>query len=525
MAKFADPWSSPNLLQLDFYPFSGSFWGCAVSRFSDSPSYNAGPLKTGRVGQTMRASLKDFAFLFVVMNQLSFEDREDDVRLKACWDRVVLEVGEELPAKMTERFLVPTRAASLKDGVATIEVPSTFNAEWLKSRVISKIQTSLSEHLGETVLVEIRIAPATRKFEATTSAAARIQPPVVEMGGFQPNEKYQFENFVIGPSNRLAVAGAKAVASDPGSKYNPLFIYGPSGLGKTHLLHAIARQIRMTNPKMQVAYISAQQFAEEFVVALQQHRIDQFRRSQRNVGVWLVDDIQFVAGKDRTQEEIFYTFNHLHQTGKQIVLCSDRPPRELHLMDERLRSRFESGLVADIQWPDTETRCAILLSKAQQQGVGISSAVAMYLSEHVPGNIRNLEGALTKLAVQASLNGSEIRMELAEEMVRAHYASSAIGKPSLTQILDVVSRFYRIPVEDIRGTSRKAPIAMARHVAVYLTREVTGNSWKHIGHQFGDRDHTSMMHAYEKISKMADVDKDFANVMRSLMRNLNPDGP
>lgn len=459
-------------------------------------------------------------------DQLTFETREDDLRLRGCWENVLRRVSAMMPAKMAERFLERVRPAGLNDGVAVLEVPNSFNGEWIRNRCLSDIQEAISDELGETVLVELRINANARRTDNKVISEIKAQPVVVERAtnSFEPAEKYRFDNFVMGQSNRLAFAGAKAVSAEPGRKYNPLFIYGPSGLGKTHLLHAIAREVLLRDPSFPVVYISAQQFAEELISSLQQGKIEPFRRAQRNVGIWLVDDIQFVAGKDRTQEEIFYTFNHLYQTSKQIVLCSDRPPRELHLMDERLRSRFESGLVADIQWPDTETRSAILLSKAEQERVPLTTQIAMYLAEHVPGNIRNLEGAMTKLAVQSSLNGGEISLELAQEMVELHYSQAALAKPSFTQILDVVSKFYRIPVEEIRGTSRKAPIALARHVAVYLTREVTQGSWKHIGHQFGDRDHTSMMHAYEKISKMAVDSRDFANVVRSLLRNLNPDG-
>lgn len=461
-----------------------------------------------------------------MFDQLTFEDREDDVRLRAGWPRVHQIVSDQLPEKMVERFLTTLAPVSFRDGVVVLETNNSFNADWLKNKCLSHFQEALAEELGEPVLVQIVVNPVARKPEPMAAVAAKVQPVIVDRSGhFEPNDKFRFDTYVTGQSNRLAVAGAKAVSIDPGKKYNPLFIYGPSGLGKTHLLHAIAAEFIKRNPRERVVYVSAQQFAEELIFALQQGKVDQFRRSQRNVGIWLLDDIQFIAKKDRTQEEIFYIFNQLHQTGKQIVICSDRPPRDLSLFDERLRSRFESGLVADIQWPDTETRSAILLSKAVQVGVPMPPEVALYLAEHVPGNIRNLEGAMTKLAVEASLMGTEISLEQAQEMVDLHYASAALAKPSFTQILDVVSKFYRIPVEDIRGTSRKAPIAMARHVAVYLTREVTGGSWKHIGHQFGDRDHTSMMHAYDKISKMADTDRDFANVVRSLLRNLNPDAP
>jgi chromosomal replication initiator protein len=310
----------------------------------------------------------------------------------------------------------------------------------------------------------------------------------------------------------------------PGKKYNPLFIYGSSGLGKTHLLHSIAREVLAAHPKSPLAYVGAQQFTEEFVNALQNGKIEQFRRSQRSVEVWLVDDIQLIAGKDKTQEEVFHTFNYLHSLGKQIVLTSDRPPRDLYLLDERIRSRFEWGLVADIQMPDTETRCAILRSKAVHERIELDHSIAMFLAENVPGNIRILEGALTKLAAQASIEGSPITMGIASTMVETHYRAGMLAKPAFNQIVDTVSKHYKIPTDDITGTSRKAPIVHARHIAVFVTREITGDSWKHIGGLFGDRDHTSMMHAYTKIHEMIHHDKDLRATVKMLIRNLYPDG-
>jgi chromosomal replication initiator protein len=328
---------------------------------------------------------------------------------------------------------------------------------------------------------------------------------------------------VVGQSNRLAFAGAKAVASEPGQKFNPLFIYGSSGLGKTHLLHAIAQEILKKDQRYPLVYVSAQQFAEEFINALQANKVDQFRRQQRSVGVWLVDDIQFIAGKDKTQEEIFHTFNYLHSLGKQIVLTSDRPPRDLYLMDERLRSRFEAGLVADIQMPDTETRCAIIQSKATLEKIGLEHAVAMFLAENVPGNIRVLEGALTKLVAQASVESRAVDLELAQTLVEKYYRAGALAKPAFSQIVDTVSKHFKISTDEIKGTSRKAPIVHARHVAVYITREITGDSWKHIGGLFGDRDHTSMMHGYQKIQEIMQYDRDLRATVKMLMRNLYPD--
>lgn len=460
--------------------------------------------------------------MLVEMEQYSLEDNPDNIRLRRAWDQVSRRLATEVPPAWLERFIKPLQPVSLEDGLVRFNVPGRFILEWVKERYERSIAAMLSDELGEHVDIELHSGPQERG--NVDSARFTVATPLtVEEPSFKPAEKFSFDSFVVGQSNRLAFAGSRAVANEPGTKYNPLFIYGPSGLGKTHLLHSIAKEILAKHPRYSLVYVSAQQFAEEFVHALQTSRIEQFRRAQRNVGVWLVDDIQFVAGKDKTQEEVFHTFNYLHSLGKQIVLTSDRPPRDLYLMDERLRSRFEAGLVADIQPPDTETRCAILLSKAKQERVDIETEVAMYLAEHVPGNIRILEGALTRLVVQSSVMSMPITKDLAEQMVNQHYRSGAIAKPGFNQIVETVSRHYRIRIDDIKGTRRNAPIVHARHVAVFLTRELTRDSWKHIGTLFGDRDHTSMMHGYQKIAEMMQHDKELRSAVKMMMRNLHPD--
>jgi chromosomal replication initiator protein len=454
--------------------------------------------------------------------QYTLEDADELIRFQAAWEQVLRRLSPEIPAAWFERFIRPLKPVSLEEGTATLSVPGRFVMEWVRERYLSTIQGLLSDEMGGPVCVSLLTA-ANEKVVQSPGLDTVAVSAIVETAGFRPKDKYSFENYVVGQSNRLAVAGSRAVAAEPGSKYNPLFIYGQSGLGKTHLLHAIAREVLAQNPKYPLVYVSAQQFAEEFVNALQNNRIEQFRRAQRSVSMWLVDDIQFIAGKDKTQEEVFHTFNYLHSLGKQIVLCSDRPPRDLYLMDERLRSRFEAGLVADIQMPDTETRCAILLRKAEQERVLMDHEVAMYLAENVPGNVRILEGALTKLAVQASVEGVPITLPLAQMMVESYYRSGVVAKPGFGQIVDAVGKHFRIPADDIRGISRKAPIVHARHVAVFITREITGDSWKHIGSMFGDRDHTSMMHGYQKISEMISRDKDLRATVKMLIRNLHPE--
>lgn len=452
----------------------------------------------------------------------TLETTDDLQRLKAAWEGVLKRLQQEVPSAWLERFIRPLSPSSFENGIAVFNVPGRFVLEWVRERYMPTISSMLSDELGRHVIVELRTEPR-EKAQRDESIGHSPIPTKPERPMFTPSPKFTFETFVMGQSNRLALAGARSVASEPGTKYNPLFIYGASGLGKTHLLHAIAHVFQANNPGLPLVYISAQQFAEEFVAALQNNRIEAFRRAQRAVSIWLVDDIQFVAGKDKTQEEIFHTFNYLHSLGKQIVLTSDRPPRDLYLMDERLRSRFEAGLVADVQMPDTETRCAILLSKAVQESVRLDHDVAMYLAENVPGNIRVLEGALTKAVAHASVEGSPLTMEIARQMVEQYYRTGALEKPGFEQIVGAVSKHFKISSDEIRGTSRKAPIVHARHIAVFITREITGDSWKHIGGLFGDRDHTSMMHGYQKISEMMHHDKDLRAQIKMLIRNLYPE--
>jgi chromosomal replication initiator protein len=453
--------------------------------------------------------------------QLNFEDDEDAATLRHAWDQVLHRLKIEVRPAVFDRFLRPLTTHSMSRDIAVVNVPGKFIQEHVRERYAATLERYLSDEIGRTVAIQFRHEPREKSDVPQTSQAIAL-PPKAEAPTFQPSPRYSFDNFVVGQSNRLAVAGAKAVASEPGYKYNPLFIYGASGLGKTHLLHAIAKELLNHRPGYPLAFVSAQQFAEDFVNALQANRIDQFRRLQRSMGMWLVDDIQFIAGKDKTQEEIFHTFNYLYSLGKQIVICSDRPPRDLYLMDERLRSRFEAGLVADVQLPDTETRCAILRSKAAQENLSLDLVVAMYLAENVPGNIRVLEGALTRLAVTAGLENKPLSIELATSMVELYFRAGALAKPSFDQIVSTVSKHYKIAPDEIKGTSRKAPIVHARHIAIFITREITGDSWKHIGGLFGDRDHTSMMHGYQKINELMSHDKDLRSVVKMLTRNVSP---
>jgi chromosomal replication initiator protein len=456
-------------------------------------------------------------------DQLSFEDDTELHQLQRAWKAVLKRVVAEVPAAWYERFLKPLKPVDYANGKVVLVAPGKFVQEWVKERFFTQLVDKLTEELGRKIELEIRAEPRERTPQLTATTATVAAPAPPENPSFRPNERYTFESFIIGASNRLAVAGAKAVAQDSGGRYNPLFIYGESGLGKTHLLHAIANEVLKRDPSATIVYVTAQQFAEEYVSALQNNRIEHFRRAQRNVSIWLLDDVQLIAGKEKTQEEIFHTFNVLHSFQKQIVLTSDRPPRDLHIYEERLRTRFESGLVADVKMPDTETRCAIIQSKAAAERIELPHEVAMYLAMHVPGSIRVLEGALTKLAVEASLDNAPITPAIATQMVEQYYRPGTLSKPSFSTILDVVGRHYNIETNEIKGVSRRAPIVHARHIAIYITRRITGDSWNHIGSMFGDRDHTSMMHAFQKISEMMEADKDLKSTIGMLMRTLYPE--
>ncbi len=457
-----------------------------------------------------------------MIDQLVLTD-PDTADLSFAWEQALRRIKTQVAPGAYDRFIKPLKPKHVVNGAVVFCTPGNFVRDWVSTKFRSQLENILSDELGTLVTVAFETGPRTKaESDDQPRGASKSTAPVPEIARFKPNERYSFGSFVCGQSNRLAYAGAKAVASQPGGKYNPLFIYGDSGLGKTHLLHAIAREILDEDPTFPVAYVTAQQFAEDFVQALQTNRIEQFRRQQRNVGVWLVDDIQFIAGRDKTQEELFHTFNYLHSLGKQIVLIADRPPRDLQLMDERLRSRFEAGLVADIQLPDTETRCAILLSKAEQDGVDLPMDVAMYLAENVQGNIRILEGALIRLGAQASITAGTICMDTAKNLVEQHYRTGVLAKPTFGQIVNTVSKFYDIPVDQIKGARRNAPIVLARHVAVWVTRELTGDSWKHIGSLFGDRDHTSMMHGYQKINELIHSDRTLRSQVKTIVRTLQP---
>lgn len=454
-------------------------------------------------------------------DQYSFEDREELILLRKALSTATSRLREGSAETSYERFLRPLEARSIDGNHVTLESPSEFVTSWVTNKFLDDLRKLIGSELGHAITLEIITEPKAKQHSKPMTVS--VAQPVTDLDAdFCPPPQFTFENFVVGQSNRLAVAGAKGVAANPGSRYNPLFIYGSSGLGKTHLLYAIANQVKRNDPKAKVRYMTSQIFVERFIKALQNNQTNEFREELRASTVWLLDDVQFIADKQKSQEELFHTFNALYQLGKQIVLCADRSPRDLLLMDNRLRSRLEAGLLADVQMPDTETRCAIILTKAEEHHVPLQPEIAMFLAQAVPGNIRILEGALTKLATQASLDDGEITLELAKEVVDGYYSAIHVVKPSMSQIIQAVSEHCQISVDEIVGQSRKSPVARARQIAVYLAREITNDSWKHIGSHFGNRDHTTVMYSHQTVRDKLKMDRDLSNSIRQLMADLYP---
>lgn len=461
-------------------------------------------------------------------DQYSLEDRPDRVALASLWDQALESLGGQLSSTSMDKFVRTLAPESLDNGVAVLVAPGQFVYEWVKDKFQDVIEEELRRASGQQIRVEIRMKVHERTKTASAPVAVALESSLSsviapETTAFVPNHRQRFDSFVVGTSNRLAFAGAAAVADSPGGRFNPLFIYSQSGLGKTHLLHAIAHRLLATQPRLGVAYMTGQMFTEEYVSSVQNNRVDQFRRKVRSAQVWLLDDVQLLMGRDKTQEELFHAFNHLHSLGRQIVVCSDRPPRDLLNTHERLRSRMEMGLVIDIQMPDTETRAAILLKKAEHEGIHLEPGIAMAIAEQISGTVRNLEGALNRIMALQSVEGVPLTPEYVREICAAYCRDAGPSRPGFSHILKAVSEHYKVSEQEIMGTSRKANIAHARHVAVFITREILADSWKHIGALFGNKDHTTMMHGYRKIREMMDRDRQLSSSIKGLMRDLYPE--
>jgi chromosomal replication initiator protein len=436
------------------------------------------------------------------------------------WNKALVNIENKISKPSFETWLKSTKAHSLQGDTLTVTAPNEFARDWLEERYSQLIAGILYDITGEELGVKF-IIPQNQSEEEINlplpPKKMKKDEEQIELPLNMLNPKYTFDTFVIGSGNRFAHAASLAVAEAPAKAYNPLFIYGGVGLGKTHLMHAIGHYVQDHNPAAKVVYLSSEKFTNEFINSIRDNKAVDFRNKYRNVDVLLIDDIQFLAGKEQTQEEFFHTFNTLHEESKQIIISSDRPPKEIPTLEDRLRSRFEWGLITDITPPDLETRIAILRKKAKAEGLEIPNEVMLYIANQIDSNIRELEGALIRVVAYSSLINKDINADLAAEALKDIIPSS---KPKVITILDiqrVVGEHYQIKLDDFKARKRTKSVAFPRQVAMYLSRELTDFSLPKIGEEFGGRDHTTVIHAHEKISKLMQSDPQLQNKVKEIL--------
>jgi chromosomal replication initiator protein len=436
---------------------------------------------------------------------------------KQVWRAALGELQVSLSPANYETWLRDTQLVDVDEQRFRIAVPNGFAKDWLESRYRSLISQTLARIVGYSVQVEFLVgtapdAPADAPIDTHVEAPAgparpspqvRVEPTRVggEGGSTYLNPRYTFSNFIVGSANRLAHAASLSVAERPGHAYNPLFLYGGVGLGKTHLMHAIGNQVIAKFPRKRVVYATSEKFTNEFITSIQQGKIDEFRARYRRIDLLLIDDIQFIADKERTQEEFFHTFNAIHEDGKQIVLSSDRPPKAILTLEERLRSRFEWGLIADLTAPDLETRIAILRAKAEEGAVPITSDVIEFIARKVVSNIRELEGALNRMVAYASMGSMPIGIELAQAVLSNVLYNPKKRQVTPERIAKVVADYYSVPIDVLQGQKRDKAIVVPRQIAMFLMRAETDVSLLRIGAELGGRDHSTVLHACDKITR------------------------
>ena len=430
--------------------------------------------------------------------------------LEELWAEVLVNIEKRISRPSFQTWVKSTKLLAYEGETVTIAAPNTFAKEWLESHYVHLITGLLSELTGEDRLIQFVVPEdmAETDFMIPKPAEKPIEIERAIPKSGMLNSKYTFDTFVIGSGNRFAHAASLAVAEAPAKAYNPLFIYGGVGLGKTHLMHAIGHYVLDQNPNAKVVYLTSEKFTNEFINSIRDNKAVEFRDKYRSVDVLLIDDIQFLAGKEQTQEEFFHTFNTLHQESKQIVISSDRPPKEIPTLEDRLRSRFEWGLITDIAPPDLETRIAILRKKAKADGLmDIPNEVMTHIANEIDSNIRELEGALIRVVAYSSLVNSDITMDLAAEALKDILPNARPRKVTILDIQKTVGAHFNMRLEDFAAKKRTRAVAFPRQIAMYLSRELTDFSLPKIGTEFGGRDHSTVIHAHEKISTMLKDDK------------------
>lgn len=445
-----------------------------------------------------------------------------------AWEQTIKNIRQNLEEEIFELWIKPTRFLEFNNGFLALEVPNKFFQDWITEHLAHQIIDAFSKHIGYegngvslNFVLSAKLQDRVEKITKEDIAPLPTSTPETNFYDVHFNPRYTFESFVIGPSNRFAQAAAQAVAKEPGKAYNPLFIYGGVGLGKTHLLHAIGQYIKSNYAQMRLLYITSERFVNEFIDSIRYSKMAEFRGKYRHVDVLLVDDVQFFGGKGSSQEGFFHTFNALYDNHKQLIFSSDRPPKEIPDLEERLSSRFEWGLVTDIQPPDLETRIAILRRKAEIERLPVPEDVVLLIANKIKANIRELEGALIRVVAFSSMTGRRVTLELAEDLLKDLLQAKEAEQPvTIQQIQEIVAKHFNIDKKDMKSKRRTDAVAYPRQIAMYLSRSLTDCSLPEIGEVFGGRDHTTVMYAYEKISKKMTTDPFFAALINKIILEL-----
>ncbi len=454
-------------------------------------------------------------------------ETDSPVDYNFVWSECLKTIKENVTQMTYNTWFVPIKPVNMENSVLKVQLPSQFFWEWIDEHYNTLINKTIKEVIGKDARLAYLIANDTA---VTESAAGDVETKPKEPVKVIPspkkdyesflNPRYTFENFIKGEGNQLARAAASAISDNPGgTSFNPLFVYGGVGLGKTHLIQAIGNKILSTFPDKRVIYLSTDIFTVEFVEAIQSNKANEFTGFYKSMDVLIIDDIQFLIGKEKTQDSFFHIFNTLHQSRKQIIFSSDKPPKDLKGLDDRLISRFQWGLTADIQPPDLETRIAILKRKSDDYGMHISNEILDYIANNITSNIRELEGCLIKLLANASLNSKEINLELAKKSVK-EIATDRKVVVSIESITKSVCEYFNIEENKLREKTRKKEIVLARQIAMYLSKEMTRSSLKTIGLHFGGRDHSTVIHSCSSISLLKQTDESVKNIINSLISTI-----